>query len=101
MIIEIIIQGTTTGHRKTKKSIGKYYRQQFEDILVNFDQLQMDEQPCGSGMHIFSSTDTMFIISSTYHYTGEFGVVYHAILTTKDGPTQEVAIKSTKSTVIK
>ena len=40
-------------------------------------------------------------LSSTYHYTGEFGVVYHATLTTKDGPTQEVAIKSTKSMFIK
>ena len=40
-------------------------------------------------------------LSSTYLYTGEFGVVYHATLTTKDGPTQEVAVKSTKSMVIK
>ena len=40
-------------------------------------------------------------LSSTYHYTGEFGVVYHATLTKKNGPTQEVAIKSTKSMVIK
>ena len=49
---------------------------------------------------IFSPALTQ-CLSSTYHYTGEFGVVYHATLTTKDGPTQEVAIKSTKSMVIK
>ena len=49
---------------------------------------------------IFSPALTQ-CVSFTYHYSGEFGVVYHATLTTKDGPTQEVAVKSTKSMVIK
>ena len=39
-------------------------------------------------------------LSSVHLYSGEFGVVYHARLTKIDGPTQEVAVKSTKSTVI-
>ena len=49
---------------------------------------------------IFSPALTQ-CLSSTYHYTGEFGVVYHATLTTKDGPTQDVAVKLTNSMVIK
>ena len=83
---------------KTKIYIGEYYTKlYFEDILVSFDQLHIDEQPWGSGMHTPALTQCL---SSTYHYTGEFGVVHHATLTTKDGPTQEVAVKSTKSMVI-
>ena len=30
-------------------------------------------------------------------YSGEFVIVYHAALTTKDGQQQEVAVKSVKS----
>ena len=44
---------------------------------------------------IFSQALTQYL-SFTYHYTGEFGVVYHATFSTKDGPTQEVAVKSIK-----
>ena len=32
----------------------------------------------------------------TFHYTGQFGVVHHAILMTKDGLIQDVAVKSPK-----
>ena len=73
----------------------------FEDVLISFDQLQFDVQPCGSGMHLFSSTDTMFIFCALFIVTGQFGVVYHAILKTNNGLIQDVAVKSPKGMTIK
>ena len=97
--MEIFIHDTADGHVKTKIYIDEYYTKHFEDILVSFDQLHIDEQLCGSGMHI-NVPELAQCLSSTYHHTGECGVVYHATLTTKDGPIQEVAVKSIKSMVI-
>lgn len=68
-----------------------YYGSQFNNVLIHFEKLNVDSKPFGEGR------STHFITSAHMtNYSGAFGVVYHAILTTEDGQLQEVAVKLAK-----